>query len=111
MMAIFFQGMNIIERSQLTRAMSKSGKYMDYSKHGAPIVDKHSTGGIGDKTSLIIAPILTALGLKVPMVSGRGLGHTGGTIDKLEGIPGFDCSLSFNEMEKSIDEFGGFICG
>jgi len=72
---------------------------MDYSSFSAKKVDKHSTGGIGDKTSLIIAPIVASLGLLNPMVAGRGLGHTGGTIDKLEAIPGYKTSLSFDEMK------------
>lgn len=103
--------MNIEERSFLTQAMAKSGRSMDYSEFSTPKVDKHSTGGIGDKTSLIIAPILASIGLLNPMVAGRGLGHTGGTIDKLEAIPGYKTSLTFEEMKESIKNVGTFICG
>jgi thymidine phosphorylase len=86
--------MTIKERALLCRAMINSGDKCDFSDIPEFIVDKHSSGGIGDKTSLIIAPLIAEIGYKVPMVSGRGLGHTGGTLDKLEAIPGFDIKVS-----------------
>lgn len=103
--------MNVEERSYLTKAMALSGTSMDYSEMETKRVDKHSTGGIGDKTSLIIAPLIASLGLLDPMVAGRGLAHTGGTIDKLEAIPGFNVSLSFEEMKNCIKNVGTFISG
>jgi len=93
-MAMFINGLDQREQDELTRAMIYSGKVLDLSSVGRPVVDKHSTGGVGDKTSLIIAPAAAACGLAVPMISGRGLGHTGGTLDKLESIRGFDVGLS-----------------
>jgi len=97
-MAVFFQGMNEQETATLTQAMKNSGKVYDFSnlKHGR--VDKHITGGVGDKTSLILAPIVASCEVHVPMISGRGLGHTGGTLDKLESIPGFRTNLSEEEF-------------
>ena len=92
-MAICFQGMDDRETASLTYAMAKSGDQIDLSMFDNLSVDKHSTGGVGDKTSLIIAPIVASLGGKVAKLSGRGLGHTGGTIDKLESIPGYNTSL------------------
>jgi thymidine phosphorylase len=89
LMAIYFKGMTIEERGFLTQAMAHSGKMMNYRDIPGHKVDKHSSGGIGDKTSIILVPLMMELGVKVPMVSGRGLGHTGGTTDKLEAIPGF----------------------
>ena len=94
-MAIFIQGLNRREQYAITGAMLHSGTIMDFSDIDAPKADKHSTGGVGDKTSLIIAPLAAACGVAVPMISGRGLGHTGGTLDKLESIPGFDVNISF----------------
>jgi thymidine phosphorylase len=97
-MAVYFQGMTARETAALTLAMMESG---DCFRHppGAPVVDKHSTGGIGDKTSLVLAPLLACAGCRVPMVSGRGLGITGGTLDKLESIPGFRVRLSLQEAD------------
>ena len=90
-MAVFFRGMTIEERVHLTRAMMRSGEVLDWSglHLPGPIVDKHSTGGVGDNVSLMLAPMLAACGAYVPMISGRGLGHTGGTLDKLDSIPGY----------------------
>jgi thymidine phosphorylase len=95
-MAVWHKKMNIQERSWLCRAMVNSGDQCDFKDIPEFIVDKHSSGGIGDKTSLIIAPLIAEIGLKVPMVSGRGLGHTGGTLDKLEAIPGFNFAVTFD---------------
>ena len=91
-MAIVWRGMSAAERVALTGAMTRSGDVLDWSDAGlsGPVLDKHSTGGVGDKVSLLLAPILAACGAFVPMISGRGLGHTGGTLDKLEAIPGYD---------------------
>ncbi len=87
-MAVYFQGMDARETSDLTRIMVESGETWTWEDVDGPVVDKHSTGGVGDKASIPLAPIAAACGLKVPMVSGRGLWHTGGTLDKLETIPG-----------------------
>jgi thymidine phosphorylase len=91
-MAICLRGMTHAETVSLTRAMTASGQVLDWSRErfGAPVLDKHSTGGVGDKVSLLLAPIVAACGAVVPMVSGRGLGHTGGTLDKLSALPGYD---------------------
>src|SRR5262249_45121908 len=91
-MAVYFRGMTPAECAALTRAMMRSGTTLDWSDAdlGGPLLDKHSTGGVGDKVSLILAPVVAALGGFVPMISGRGLGHTGGTLDKLGSIPGYD---------------------
>ena len=90
-MAVFFRGMEMAERIALTRAMMESGAVLDWSRDGlnGPVVDKHSTGGVGDKVSLMLGPIAAACGCFVPMISGRGLGHTGGTLDKFDAIPGY----------------------
>jgi pyrimidine-nucleoside phosphorylase len=101
LMAVFFRGMSFRETADLTDLMLKSGSTMDLSGIAGPFVDKHSTGGVGDKVSLVLAPIVAACGVKVPMMSGRALGHTGGTLDKLESIPGYTTRLD----EKSFREF------
>src|SRR5678815_2867274 len=103
-MAIFIRGLNRREQYAITSSMLNSGTIMDFSDINAPKGDKHSTGGVGDKTSLIIAPLAAACGVAVPMISGRGLGHTGGTLDKLESIPGFDVNLSFPRFKKVLKE-------
>lgn len=111
LMAIFFNGMNIEERRHLTTAMAKSGKPMNYRNIEGKKIDKHSTGGIGDKTSLILLPLMMELGVKVPMISGRGLAHTGGTVDKLEAIPGYIVELPFEETNEMMEKIGRFLCG
>lgn len=110
LMAIFFKGMAFDETVTLTKAMRDSGRVMDFSDLGVP-VDKHSTGGVGDKTTLILAPIVAAAGVPVPMIAGRGLGHTGGTIDKLESIHGFSTYLTLDKFAKLVREFGLSIIG
>lgn len=102
LMAIFFRGMNNSETLSLTKTMLHSGIVMDFSSVPGFKVDKHSTGGVGDKTSLILGPIVAAAGLPVPMISGRGLGHTGGTLDKLESIPGFNTQLNLDQFRKAV---------
>ncbi|MFW6348573.1 MAG: thymidine phosphorylase [Cyclonatronaceae bacterium] len=104
MMAVFLRGMNDEEASAIAYAMLHSGKVMDLSAIKGTKVDKHSTGGVGDKLSLILAPMVAAAGVPVPMISGRGLGHTGGTLDKLESIPGFDVNLDLKRYEEVLDK-------
>lgn len=111
LMAIFFQGMTAAETATLTEIMLKSGRVLDFTHLPGTPVDKHSTGGVGDKTSLILAPIVAAAGVRVPMISGRGLGHTGGTLDKLESIPGFRVNLSLDEFEKQVESLGCALIG
>lgn len=106
LMAVFFKGMTAEETMALTGIMLSSGTAVDLSDIPGPKVDKHSTGGIGDKVSLILAPLAASAGVKVPMMSGRGLGHTGGTLDKLESIPGFKTGLSIKEFKKVLSEVG-----
>ncbi len=104
LMAIYFKGLNQTETLALTRTMLHSGRVMKFPRTPEFKVDKHSTGGVGDKTSLILGPVVASLGIPVPMISGRGLGHTGGTLDKLESIPGFNTQLSLDQFEKMIFE-------
>lgn len=110
-MAVFFNGMNPVEISALTRAMMNSGRVLAHPPGSPPKVDKHSTGGIGDKVSLILAPLLACDGLWVPMISGRGLGITGGTLDKLESIPGFRVGLSEAESAAQLAKLGVVMIG
>ena len=106
----FTRGLTDEETVSLTRAMTASGHVMRWPS-GARLIDKHSTGGVGDKVSLVLAPLWAELGLRVPMISGRGLGHTGGTLDKLESIPGYRTDLSDDELGEVLDEVGCFISG
>jgi thymidine phosphorylase len=110
LMAIVWRGMEPSELAKWTAAMIASGERMDLSSISAPTVDKHSTGGVGDKVSLPLAPIVAACGAADPMLSGRGLGHTGGTLDKLESIEGFRVALSPREMLRILDDVGAVIC-
>ncbi|NLD27072.1 MAG: thymidine phosphorylase, partial [Acholeplasmataceae bacterium] len=111
LMAICFQGLNDEEQVNLTMAMLESGEKIDLSEIDGICVDKHSTGGVGDKTTLVVAPLLAATGLKLAKMSGRGLGHTGGTIDKLEAIPGFRTSLSSEEFFRQVREISLAVVG
>jgi len=111
LMAIYLNGMDEDEQRALTEAMLNSGSILDFSDISKPKADKHSTGGVGDKTSLIIAPMVAACGVCVPMISGRGLGHTGGTLDKLESIPGYRVNLSSAEFRKTLEEVGYAMAG
>jgi pyrimidine-nucleoside phosphorylase/thymidine phosphorylase len=110
-MAIFLRGMTPEETVALTETMMRTGEVLDLSSLPGPRVDKHSTGGVGDKTSLILGPLAAACGVYVPMISGRGLGHTGGTLDKLESIPGFRVNLSLAEFRAVLDRCGIGLIG
>ena len=112
-MAIFLQGMSAEERVALTGAMTRSGDVLEWGDAGlaGPVLDKHSTGGVGDKVSLLLAPIVAACGAAVPMISGRGLGHTGGTLDKLEAIPGYDVAPSSDRLRAAVARVGCAIVG
>ena len=109
-MAILLNGMNRREISRWTAAMIASGERMDFSSLSRPTADKHSTGGVGDKITLPLAPLVAACGVAVPQLSGRGLGHTGGTLDKLESIPGWRASLTNDEMLRQLEDVGAVIC-
>ncbi len=111
LMAVFFRGMSDAETVALTQAMLHSGDVLDLSDVPGAKVDKHSTGGVGDKVSLCLAPLVAACGVRVPMVSGRGLGHTGGTLDKLEAIPGFSVTLDEANFRKLVREIGTAMIG
>lgn len=111
LMAVYFQSMGDQELGYWTDAMLKSGEVIDLSGIDGRCIDKHSTGGVGDKVSLVLAPLAVAAGLKVPMISGRGLGHTGGTLDKLESIPGFDVDQSVEEYKSLVRDAGAAMIG
>lgn len=111
LMAVFARGMTDVERTGYALAMMRSGEVLTWDHLDRPTVDKHSTGGIGDKVSLIWAPLMAAVGWAVPMISGRGLGHTGGTLDKLEAIPGFRADLDSDEMDTVVQHVGCVITG
>jgi thymidine phosphorylase len=112
-MAVFFRGMTAAERVAFTRAMTHSGRVLNWDDHalGGPVLDKHSTGGVGDKVSIMLAPIVAACGGVVPMISGRGLGHTGGTLDKMGCIPGYRCDPDIETFQRVTREIGCAIIG
>jgi thymidine phosphorylase len=110
-MAVFFRGMSMDERVALTGEMAGSGTMLAWSGLGGPVLDKHSTGGVGDKVSLVLAPIVAACGGYVPMISGRGLGHTGGTLDKLDAIPGYRSTPELDDFRRVVREAGCAIIG
>jgi pyrimidine-nucleoside phosphorylase len=111
LMAVFFRGMSADECATLTVAMRDSGRVLEWPEDERPVVDKHSTGGVGDKVSLVLAPVLACLGFRVPMISGRGLGITGGTLDKLESIPGFQTCLEPEQIIAQVQKIGCAIVG
>jgi pyrimidine-nucleoside phosphorylase len=111
LMAVILRGMTRVETAALTNAMLLSGETLDLTEFLPAKVDKHSTGGVGDKTSLVLAPLAAAAGIVVPMISGRGLGHTGGTLDKLESIPGFNVNLSVDQFRRVLGECGCAMIG
>ena len=111
LMAICLMGMNEEETADLTRAITESGDTVDLSMFGDTTVDKHSTGGVGDKTTLVLAPLAASLGARVAKMSGRGLGHTGGTVDKLESFPGYDTSLSPEKFISQVEKVGVAVTG
>ena len=110
LMAIMIQGMDRREIKDLTAAMIASGETMDFTNLGRPAIDKHSTGGVGDKITLPLVPLVASFGVAVPQLSGRGLGHTGGTLDKLESIPGWRANITNEEMRHALSTIGGVIC-
>ena len=111
LMAVYFRGLDEAEIVHLTRAMMATGATLDLSEIKKPKIDKHSTGGVGDKVSLILAPLLASCGVCIPMISGRGLGHTGGTLDKLESIPGFRTGLTLKEFKRQLRAIGVAMVG
>src|SRR6266571_309743 len=111
LMAVLWRGLDRAELGALTDAMLTSGERLSFDRWGTPRVDKHSTGGVGDKVSLVLAPLVAACGVAVPMMSGRGLGHTGGTLDKLEAIPGFRTTLSLAETKQQVMRLGCAMIG
>src|ERR1051326_3158032 len=111
LMAVLLKGMSGAKLAALTETMLHSGQVLDFSDLAGRKVDKHSTGGVGDKTSLVLAPLAAAGGVFVPMISGRGLGHTGGTLDKLESIPGFNVNLSAQQMHQILKQSGACLIG
>ena len=111
LMSVFFRGLDDAETVALTEAMLHSGTVLDLSEVPGTKVDKHSTGGVGDKVSICLAPLVAACGVPVPMVSGRGLGHTGGTLDKLEAIPGFRTDLPVADFARIVKEVGCCMIG
>lgn len=111
LMAAYINGMNPEETTALTMAIRDSGRVLRWKPELSPLADKHSTGGVGDKISLILAPLAASMGIRVPMISGRSLGHTGGTLDKLQSIPGFDVSFSVKRFQKQVEEIGVCMIG
>src|SRR4051812_38921343 len=111
LMAVYFKGLDERETTVLMEAMLASGSHLDLSHLAIARIDKHSMGGVGDKTSLVLAPLIASLGIAVPMISGRGLGHTGGTLDKLESIPGFRTQLSLAETTAQVNDIGCALVG
>jgi pyrimidine-nucleoside phosphorylase len=111
LMAVWFNGMTAPERANLTQEMVRTGATLDYPTIDQPLVDKHSTGGVGDGVSLSLVPLVASLGVKIPMMSGRGLGHTGGTLDKLESIPGFEVYFNQDEVNRALEDVGCLIMG
>src|SRR6476661_7811758 len=111
LMAIYFRGLEPAELTALTDTMIDSGDRLHFDGHPRPVADKHSTGGVGDKVSLLLAPMVASCGVAVPMMSGRGLGHTGGTIDKLECIPGFRTGLTMRETRAQVERIGCAMIG
>src|SRR5436305_428463 len=111
LMAIYFNGLDRGEMNALMEAMLESGRRLDFSRLPLPRIDKHSTGGVGDKVSIVLAPLIASLGVAVPMMSGRGLGHTGGTLDKLESIPGFDTHLSLEVARRLLETLNCALIG
>jgi pyrimidine-nucleoside phosphorylase len=111
LMAVYLRGLSMEELDTLITAMRFSGEVLDHKGLGRKAVDKHSTGGVGDKTSFLVAPMAAAAGLAVPMISGRALGHTGGTLDQLESIPGYRTQLSLEEMRRVLEQCGACMVG